>query len=172
MKLTLKSCTLRNLKVEDAESLAFHANNPEIAKFLRAGFPSPYRLEDAITFINNTKQTKHLNLGIEVDQEICGVIGLIYHHTKIKEAELGFWLGETQWGKGIITEAVRGIVDYGFNKLDLNRIYSSCFIDNYGSIRVHEKIGFKFNGIEKDVCTNAHRTESRHYEMLRSDYLI
>lgn len=167
MKIILSTCKLRSFTLEDAPSLAFHANNINIAKFLRDGFPHPYNTNDAITFIKNTQQTKHCHFAIEVNGEVCGVIGLIYHHTNIKEAELGFWLGEKYWGKGIITEAVKGIVKHGFEVMELNRIYSSCFVDNYGSKRVHEKVGFTYLGTAK-ICHNKYKnTNSLQFELLK-----
>ena len=171
MNIELKNSALKSLELTDAASLAKHANNPNIAMFLREGFPSPYSKEDAVTFIKHTQQTKHVHFGIAVNGQVCGIIGLIYHHTNIKDAELGFWLSDDFWGKGVITEATKAIVKYGFEVMQLNRIYSSCFTDNYGSKRVHEKVGFTFLGEASDICSNAQRNKSLTYEMLREDYL-
>ncbi len=171
MEIRLENSLLRNFVIEDAASIAKYANNYNIAKNLRAGFPFPYTIKDAETFIKNTFHTKHINLAIEVNSEACGVIGLIYHHTKVKDAELGFWLAEEHWNKGIITEATKGIIDFGFRELQLNRIYSFCLVNNIGSKKVHDKVGFNYLGIVKDKCTSASGERLTHaFEFLKEMY--
>lgn len=135
---------LRKLRHSDAESLAKHANNRNIARFLRDGFPHPYRLSDAKSWISMVLEGKDIVYTIEVEGEACGGIGL--HRMKDVyrfNAEIGYWLSEQHWGKGIVTEAVKLMVDEGFTREPFTRIYAGVFSNNKASMRVLEKCGFR-----------------------------
>lgn len=136
--------TLRPFRPSDAESLVKYANNPRIARNMTNGFPHPYTLENAKAFIKmaTSVEPAHI-LAIEVDGEVVGAGG-IHPQADImcKNAELGYWLAEPFWGKGIMTEVVRQMVDYGFGNWDVNRIFARPFGSNTGSQRVLEKVGF------------------------------
>lgn len=92
----------------------------------------------------------------------------IYRHS----AELGYWLGEPYWGKGIVTEAVKMISSYGFNELKIERIFAGVFDFNKASINVLQKNGYQLEGISKNgvIKNNIIRDEHRFYK-LRSDSL-
>ena len=133
----------------DAESLAGHANNPRIARFLRNRFPSPYTLADAREFIAVAEQVPEgMLLGIRYRGEVIGAVGL-EPGTDIhrRSAELGYWLAEPYWGRGMVTACVRRYVDFQFERSDLLRIYAEPFADNPASIRVLEKCGFSREGL-------------------------
>jgi len=135
---------LRELSPADAEVFAQHANNPKIAHKLTNQFPHPYTKEDAITFINKVSATKPpFVFTIDIDGSPCGGIG-IHAQTDVytKNMELGYWLAEPYWGRGIITEAIKQIVDYGFKTFDVTRIFARPYGDNIPSQRVLEKAGF------------------------------
>lgn len=138
------SFTLRPWKSTDAPSLVKYANNPEIAKNLTDAFPHPYTIENAYAFINMVSEKNPLSVfAIEIDCEAAGGIGLHpQHDIQRKNAELGYWLAETYWGQGIITQAIDKIVAYGFTHLDINRIFARPFGSNLASQRVLEKTGF------------------------------
>src|SRR5688572_20433553 len=125
MKLRLKSGVIRSLAAGDAKSVARYANNRKIWENLRDAFPYPYRLADAEGFLSFLAQEKpEMTFAIATEVEAIGCIGLrrgVDVHRKT--AELGYWLGEPFWGRGIMTEAVREFVRWAFQELDLNRIY-------------------------------------------------
>ncbi|GGG36005.1 GNAT family N-acetyltransferase [Hymenobacter glacieicola] len=136
--------TLRPWAPADLPSLVRNANNPAIARFMNDQFPHPYTEENGRAFIEMAGQENPLHiLAIEVAGEAVGGIGL-HPRTNIerKNAELGYWLGESFWGRGIITEAVRHMVDYGFRTFDITRIFARPFGSNLASQRVLEKAGF------------------------------
>ena len=157
MELKCKHSLLRPWRLEDAGSLCVHANNSKVSENLRDVFPFPYTLLDAEYFIKNiASSTTNLILAIEIDGEAVGSIGIL-PQTDVyqKSAELGYWLGEKYWRKGIASEAVATIVAYAFNIYDINRIYASVFERNTASMRVLEKCGFAREAIlHKAVVKN------------------
>jgi len=151
------SFILRPWQQTDAESLVKYANNPDIAKNLTDAFPHPYTIENAGHFIKMASEKEPVTVfAIEVNKEAAGGIGLHpQHDIQRKNAELGYWLAETYWGQGIITEAIKKIVDYGFTHLDINRIFARPFGSNFASQRVLEKAGFTLEArFEKTLIKN------------------
>lgn len=153
IEIKSKRFILRPLKKGDAESIAKHANNKIVSKNT-ATIPHPYGLSDAEDWIKEkliqykVKNFADVVWAIEIDGEACGAIGL----HKIREshkAEVGYWLGEKYWRQGIMTEAVKLVVKYGFKKFKLKRIWALVFVFNEGSKRVLEKAGFELEGICK-----------------------
>jgi len=140
---------IRALKLSDKHQLATLVNNENIWNNLRDYIPYPYHESDAESFINQTKkQDPQQSFGIIYKDEFCGVISLliqndIYH----KSAEIGYWIGEPYWGHGIATKAVKLITEYGFEKLNLIRIYAGVFQHNTASMTVLEKNGYRKEGI-------------------------
>jgi RimJ/RimL family protein N-acetyltransferase len=144
---------LRPLAINDASALAEMANNRKIWDNIRDGMPHPYSLQDAWNFIAICENEEPiLTYAIEYNHEFAGVIGLIQQYDVYRlSAELGFWLGEPFWNKGVATKAVQMIVNYGFEKLELIRIFSCVFESNRASRRVLEKAGFTFDAIFKNA---------------------
>jgi len=136
--------TLRPFKDSDLTSLVKYANNYNIAKFLTNQFPHPYTDEDGRKFISSISNNNPVNVfAIEVNGEAAGAIG-IFPQSDIheKNAEMGYWLAEPFWGKGIITRAIGEIVEYGFKTFDIAQIFARPFSINPASQRVLEKAGF------------------------------
>lgn len=149
MIIKCDKCILRQWKNSDIESLAENANNHRIAVNMRDLFPHPYTIEDAKTWIEltNNDETKS-NFAITVNDKAVGGIGLALGEDIEKiSAEVGYWLGENYWGKGITSSALNGIVNYGFNDLGLKRIFAKPLEHNMASRKVLEKNGFKLEGI-------------------------
>lgn len=142
---------LREWEIEDAVSVAKYANNKKIADNLRDAFPYPYTLSNAkdyIGFCINTDSKKNILRAISINGIAVGSIGVfgkddVYR----KSAELGYWLAEDFWNKGIITRAIKQITDIAFNELDIVRIFAEPYFNNIGSRRVLEKSGFELEGI-------------------------
>jgi len=153
----MHSFKLRPWLVSDQDSVVKYANNPNIAKYLTDGFPHPYTMEDAEKFINLYKDVCPANcLAIEVGGEAAGSIG-VFPQSDIhsKNAEMGYWLGEEFWGKGIMTGVIREMVAYTFENFDVNRIFARPFGTNIASQKVLEKSGFKLEAVfEKTLYKN------------------
>jgi len=157
MELKHDKIILRPLTDNDKDELARLANNKKIWDNLRDLMPHPYTTDNAIFFINMTKQEDpQMTFAIEYDRKLCGVIGLTRQQDVYKNtAEIGYWIGEPYWNKGIATEAVKLITDYGLNQLDLVRIHTGIFEYNISSMKVLEKCGYKKEAVfEKSVVKN------------------
>lgn len=148
---------LKPWTLDDLDNLVKYANNWHIAKFMTNAFPYPYSLEDGKNFINKFSHDNPLRVfAIRIHGEAAGGIGL-HPQTDIMcmNAELGYWLAEPYWGNGIVTRAIQEIVQYGFEKFDINRIYARPFSSNTASQRVLEKCGFHLEArIEGNILKN------------------
>lgn len=142
---------LRHWKKEDAVELQRIADNPNVAKNLRDRFPSPYTIEDAERWITlNEIALQKFFFCIEYQGKPAGGIGLdIQGDMHRFTAELGYWLGEEYWGKGIATASIKAITVYALKSLNLKRIYATASIKNVASVKAMEKAGYVFEGILK-----------------------
>ena len=148
MRLELTTCIVRPWADGDAESLHHHANNRRVSMHLRDRFPYPYELEHAKAFLAWLRQQSMPTVwAIEVDGQAAGGIGVELHQDVERvSAEVGYWLGETVWGRGIASDALRGVTDESFKRFDLTRIYALPFADHTASVRVLEKAGYVLEG--------------------------
>jgi RimJ/RimL family protein N-acetyltransferase len=141
----------------DLDNLVLFAGNKKIADNLTDAFPHPYFREDGIAYIRNFESEKPTRVfAIVVEGVACGSIG-IFPQSDVhrKNAEMGYWLAEEYWGRGIITEAVRQTVEYGFKTFEINRIFARPFGTNLASQRVLEKSGFTLEAMfEKALFKN------------------
>lgn len=139
---------LRPWTMEDLNSLVRYANNYKIAKNLTNKFPFPYTEENGRGFIEFalSQEPNHIR-AIDVNGEAVGGIGI---HPKgdieCKNAEMGYWIGEPFWGKGIMTKAIIQMIDYGFDNFEIDRIFARPFGSNIGSQKALEKAGFTLEG--------------------------
>lgn len=172
MEIKLSNCIVRDWRAGDEESLVRHANNPRIWRNLRDAFPQPYTMADARGWVERASAEKPLtDFAIEVEGQAAGAIGLVIQ-TDIfrRSAEIGYWLGEDFWGRGIVTEAVRAVVEYGFANFDLARIYAGVLQWNGGSMRVLEKAGFQFEArMKKAVTKDGHTMDDMIYAIVRDE---
>ena len=146
--LRSRECVVRTFRPEDAASLARHGNNRRIWENLRDRFPHPYteRTPPATSPIARQPHDEP-SFAIEVDGEAVGGISL--HPGMDVErisAEIGYWLGESLWGRGVATSAIRLVTDYGFTRRRLERVFAVPFITNVASCRALEKAGYQREG--------------------------
>jgi [ribosomal protein S5]-alanine N-acetyltransferase len=144
VRALLQRCEVRSFEPGDAASLARHAHNRAIWRSLRDAFPHPYAEADAVPFIARTQsQRPERDFAIVVDGEAIGAVGLKLHDDVERvSAEIGYWLGEEFWGRGLATEVVRAVTQHGVDVLGLTRIYALPFEWNGASCRVLEKAGY------------------------------
>lgn len=135
---------LRTWQLSDVYSLAKHANNWNIARFLTDAFPHPYSETNAKEFIQKVMEDSPTKIfAIDIDGESVGSIGLFpQNDVHCMNAELGYFLAEPFWGNGIMTAAIKDMVVYGFETFAVTRIYARPFGSNHASQRVLEKAGF------------------------------
>jgi RimJ/RimL family protein N-acetyltransferase len=144
MELPLTRCTVRSWRLEDVPSLARHANDRDVWINLRDAFPHPYTEADAARFIRSAVRRRPETLfAIEVDGEAAGGIGYGIHiDVERVSAEIGYWLGRTFWGRGVMTEALRAVTRQAVEAHGLTRIYAVPYEWNGASFRVLEKAGY------------------------------
>lgn len=165
--------TLRNWKMQDAEALVRHADNPNIARNLRNVFPNPYTRSDAEGYIQmclTADETAQISYAIDVNGEAVGSIGVFFGaDVYCKSAELGYWLSEAYWGQDIMSRAAGQICREAFAKFDIVRIFAEPFADNTASRRVLEKAGFALEGIMKSgVFKNGELHDYCMYALVRT----
>ncbi len=164
---------LQKLKLSDTNRFAELANNKRLWLNMRDTFPHPYTIGNAISFINFSKKDNDNHIfGIFYNNELVGAVGLhgqedINRHS----VELGYWIGEPHWNKGIATKAVALIVDFGFKNLDINRIFASTIESNLASSRVLEKNNFIFEGVSrKSAFKNNVFLDEYNFSLLKDAY--
>ena len=147
-------CILRKWRLSDAEDLAAALNNEKILVNLRDGLPSPYTAQDAADYIAamlSADENRTFAYAISINDRAVGSIGAFRQGNIHRQtAELGYYLAEEHWGRGIMTDAIRQLCDILFQTTDILRIYAEPFAYNTGSRRALEKAGFQLEGIMKN----------------------
>lgn len=149
MLLDLGDLRIRDWRKDDLESLLCYANNPKIAANLRDQFPYPYTRREGIEYLNYVRSTHvPLSFAIEFSGEAVGGIGFKQGIDIARlTMEMGYWLGEPFWGRGLTTRAVTAASDWAFDHYKIVRIFAMVFAHNLASLRVLEKSGFQREGI-------------------------
>lgn len=163
MEIDLVHFLIREWRRGDEEPLVRHANNPRIARNLRDRFPHPYTRADADWWIAHASAERPTtNFAIVVAGEAVGGIGFVRQDDVARRSvEIGYWLGEPYWGRGIATDALRAMSEHIFTNFDVCRIYATAFESNPASIRVLEKAGFACEGrMRKAVTKNGHTLDA------------
>lgn len=151
MDITLATCLLRPWRATDLDSLVRHADNRRIAENLRDQFPHPYTRDAGRLWLEEAVRATRSIWCIEVDGEAGGGIGVFPKEREERNtAEIGYWLGEAFWGRGIMTEAVGAVTDYAFRTFQVGRIEAGVFEGNSASMRVLEKNGYRLEGRMKE----------------------
>jgi [ribosomal protein S5]-alanine N-acetyltransferase len=169
--IPLSKCTLRSFRAGDEISLQAYADNPVIWNNLLNAFPHPFSMNDAVNWINQNRfDETPAKLAITIDDQVVGGIGITKQTDVYRlSAELGYWLGEPFWNKGIGTEAVQGMVEYSFANFRIIRIYARVFEYNVASMRVLEKAGFQKEAIHRKAIYKGGTIYDEHlYTILNS----
>lgn len=164
---------IRKWRLEDAKDLAGMLSNKKIQDNLHDGLPYPYTEKDAQAFIQDmlaADSTKTFAFAIINDEnKAIGSIGAFRcENIHRQTAEMGYYLAEDYWGKGIATEAVKQLADHVFNQTDIMRIFAEPFSTNRGSCRVLEKSGFQFEGtLRKNAVKNGEIKDMQMYALIK-----
>jgi Acetyltransferases, including N-acetylases of ribosomal proteins len=164
---------LREWELTDKFSLAEQANNIRIWNRVRDFFPHPYTPEDGEAFIKMVKEKDGppSEFAIEAAGKAVGGVGLTLHSDVERiTAEIGYWLGEDYWNKGIMTQAVCRMTDYAFKQFDLVKIYAPVFAFNIASRKVLEKAGFELEAVlKKAAIKNGEITDMYYYSLIKTE---
>jgi ribosomal-protein-alanine N-acetyltransferase len=139
-------CLLRALVPEDAPALVKHADNPAVARNLFDAFPQPYDLAAATAWATHEANSGDFGRiwAIVVDGGLIGCIGVRQDSGWLRcNAEIGYWIGEAYWRRGIASDAVRQVTDWAFAAIaDLTRLHAGIFVWNEGSQAVARRCGY------------------------------
>ena len=175
MKLSFDKYSIRSFEDNDSVSIVKNANNKEVSKYMRDSFPYPYTKENAVQWIDFVKKNySSLFFAIADQTELIGGIGAM-PQTDVHRfsAEVGFWLGQSHWNKGIITKALPVFCNYLFSKFDFNRLTANVFEGNDASQKVLEKNGFVLEGkLRKSVFKENKFVDHYIYGLLKEDFKI
>jgi [ribosomal protein S5]-alanine N-acetyltransferase len=166
---------LRRFRMEDADNVFAYARDPEMTRFVF--WQAHGSVQDSREFLERTLQgyadghppvwaIEHVNDSIVIGS--CA-----YHEVSIMNlrGEIGYALARRYWGQGIMTEAVRAALDYGFRSIHLNRIEARCDVENTASWHVMEKLGMKFEGVlRQNIILHGIPRDVRMYGILREDW--
>ncbi len=165
--------TLRPWTLSDVDSLAAHANNHKVAKFMTDQFPHPYTADHAKVFIAFARKDDPIHIfAIDLQGEAIGGIG-IHPQSDIHRlnAELGYWLAEPHWGKGIISRAIPMAVDFAFATYPIERVFARPYGNNAASQKVLEKNGFICEGrFEKVLIKDGEVLDELVYAVRRTQW--
>ena len=166
------TCKIRKWELSDAKDLAMALSNKKIQDNLRDGLPYPYTERDGAEYISamlSADEDETFAFAIAVENKAAGSIG-VFRQTNIhrQTAELGYYLAEEYWGRGMMTEAVRQICEYVFAKSDVIRIYAEPFAFNTASCRVLEKAGFQYEGtLRSNAVKNGEVIDMKMYSLIK-----
>ena len=168
-------CKIRKWELSDAADLAAALSNKKILDNLRDGLPYPYTEQDGADYISamlSADEEDTFAFAVTADDKVIGSIGVFRQgniHRQI--AELGYYIAEEYWGRGIMTEAVRQTCKHVFEKSDIIRIYAEPFANNTASCRVLEKAGFQYEGtLRSNAVKNGKVVDMKMYSILSSDH--
>lgn len=170
MEIDLARGQVRSWRLRDRASLVRHANNRNVWINLRDRFPHPYTEVDARNWLECVlDRVPETNFAIAVGGEAVGGIGfMLQQDVAYRSAEIGYWLGEDHWGRGLATDALKAITEYAFSHHDLCRIYAHVFEWNLASARVLEKAGYLFEGrLKKSVTKDGQTIDQLMYAITR-----
>lgn len=172
MQLDLERCAVRSFRDADAEELARHANNRQVWLQLRDRFPHPYTVDDAHAFIALVRRTTpQAAFAVTVEDVTVGAIGVMLREDVERcSAEVGYWLGESHWGRGIASCALVGFTRFAFVAYDVGRLYGVPFASNIASCRVLEKAGYVLEGrMRRSAIKDGEVQDQLLYAVLRGD---
>ena len=167
-------CRIRKWELSDAKDLAAALSNKKVQDNLRDGLPYPYTEQDGKEFISamlSADESETFAFAITVDNMVIGSIGIFRQGNIHRQtAELGYYIAEEYWSKGIMTEAVKQICEYVFAKSDIIRIYAEPFAYNIASCRVLEKVGFQYEGtLRSNAVKNGKVIDMEMYSLLKAE---
>ena len=167
-------CRIRKWELSDAKDLAVALSNKKVQDNLRDGLPYPYTEQDGKEFISamlSADENEIFAFAITVDNMVIGSIGIFRQGNIHRQtAELGYYIAEEYWGKGIMTEAVKQICEYVFANSDIIRIYAEPFAYNIASCRALEKAGFQYEGtLRSNAVKNGKVIDMKMYSLLKEE---
>ena len=153
---------LREFEPSDLDTLVELLGNENVSKYLSSRMPYPYTHQDAQWWITTGSKQGYIR-AITEGSELLGCIGVeTGHFEENRSGEIGYWLGEPHWGKGVATAAVTQITDHIFDQTELVRLIAPVFAPNLASMRVLEKCGYTEEGVARRACFKGGQFYDKH----------
>ncbi|HZR39312.1 MAG TPA: GNAT family N-acetyltransferase [Ktedonobacteraceae bacterium] len=151
MRITTSRLYLREFEMVDLPAVHQYESDPEVVRYVSYG---PYTEEEcckdlAFHVAHQSEQPRtffHLAIILRSEDHLIGWCGLQITNRQLREAEIGYALHRHYWGKGYMTEAAQAMLEYGFARHNLHRIFGTCHPENHASVRVMQKIGMRMEG--------------------------
>lgn len=161
---------LRELVESDIDSIATYANNFNVSRYMASRMPHPYTSEDAKWWVRTGSKEQGLNFAIDFESTCIGVIGVRFGENEYQySAEIGYWIAEEYWGKGIGTEAVSKMTNYVFSESKIVRLSAPVRSPNKASMRVLEKSKYILESVQKETVYKNNEFMDEHiYVIFRS----
>jgi len=166
---------LRKMTLDDAGDMFEYARDPEVAKYVT--WDAHRTIDDTLAFLRSVHQRyregKIASWGMEykLHSRLIGTCGFVSWKPRHNRAEIGYALSRAYWGKGVMTEAVREVIRFGFEQMKLNRIEARCKVQNLSSERVMQKVGMRFEGILREVVFDkGEYHDLKLYSILKNEY--
>jgi [ribosomal protein S5]-alanine N-acetyltransferase len=166
---------LRKMNTDDASDMFEYSSNREVTKYLSYDHNG---IEDAEKYIQNKVEQyargECMIWGIEYkeNQKYIGACGFTHWDTENSCAEIAYTLTQSYWGRGIMNEIVHELIQFGFEKMNLNRIEARCWIENNKSVRIMEKNNLKFEGILREQAyIKGEYRDLKMYSILKREYM-
>ncbi len=176
MKLETERLILRKPTMDDLKDLISGINNLNVSRYLLK-VKNPYNEEDAKWWVNHANEKKNenheFNIELKSEKKLIGGIGLSGYNEYAGTAEIGYWVAESYWKQGIVSEAVSEILKYAFDTLNLRRITLKAYAPNEGSNAVANKFGFSFEGTmrqEDRTLSTGDVYDTNFYGLLKEDW--
>lgn len=175
--LTTERLLLRQLRLSDAADVLLFRSDPHVQRYNGPVYES---LEDARASIQETytelEKQEGISWAVTLKQEdrAIGHFGFHSWNQYHRRAEVGYDLARAYWGQRIASEALRAILRFGFERLNLNHIYAGTIADNHESVRLLENIGFHRDGTRRKFSWEDDGTfhDSAMYSLLQEEYAI
>lgn len=155
--LDLEGWALRAWRESDAPALSRHANNVNVWRWMSDGFRHPYTIDMAEYWCTRG----HVEFGgdnwaIAWHDEAVGGCGVVAQQGQFRcNAEVGWWLGEAHWGRGVVTRVAAALTEHAFADSRITRVFAPVHAGNQRSMRVAEKNGFVLEGIQPKSAIKA-----------------
>ena len=174
MELHTPRLLIREFAPGDEADVHEYASDPEVVRFMPWGPNTP---EQSRQFFDrrlaphpDPRWEFELAIVLKSEEKVVGGVGLRIRNFTHREGDIGYVLNRRYWNRGIITEAARAMLDFGFGDLGLHRIYATCDPENRGSARVMEKLGMKYEGhLRQNVFEKGRWRDTLLYAILESD---
>lgn len=175
-ELNTERLLLRRVHLKDAADLFEYARDPEVARFVT--WKPHQKVSDTkkaiVWFQEQYAKSLSVSWGLlhRAHEKVIGTCGFVAISVPDERAEIGYAMSRDYWGKGYMSEAVRAVLQYGFETMKLNRIEAKVDLENNASSHLLEKMGMKYEGILRQYvfCKGEH-LDLRMYSLLRSEWV-